>query len=91
MVRLENTSHFDLRTIMNSGQCFRIYEVMPNMFDVISMNNWVRIHYNSQDNVYTFYCTAEEFYQYWYGYFDLDTNYEPYFNIINSSWHNCIV
>ena len=85
MVRLENTSHFDLRTIMNSGQCFRIYEIMPNIFDVISMNNWVRLHYNAQDNVYNFCCTAEEFYQYWYGYFDLDTNYESYFNIINSS------
>ena len=85
MVRLENPTHFDLRTIMNSGQCFRIFEVASNVFDVISMNNWVRIHHNTRDNIYTFCCTAEEFYQYWYEYFDLNISYEPYFAVIKNS------
>lgn len=85
MVRLENPKHFDLKTIMNSGQCFRIFEVGPNLFDVISMDNWVRVSYGGQDNTYWFDCTAEEFYQYWYGYFNLDTNYEPYFTAIKNS------
>lgn len=85
MVRLENPKHFDLKTIMNSGQCFRIFEVGPNLFDVISMDNWVRVSYGEQDNTYWFDCTAEEFYQYWYGYFNLDTNYESYFTAIKNS------
>lgn len=85
MVRFENSVHFELRTIMNSGQCFRIFEVGPNIFDVISMNNWVRIHHNTRDNIYTLCCTVEEFYQYWYGYFDLNTDYGPYFTTIKNS------
>lgn len=84
MVKLENPTHFNLRTIMSSGQCFRIFEVEPNLFDVLSMNHWVRIAYDDKNNVYFFYCDEDEF-SYWKYYFDLDTDYEPFFNTIMTS------
>lgn len=84
MVRLENPSHFDLRTIMNSGQCFRITEPMPNVFDVISMDQWVRIHYDTLTDAYIFDYAAEEF-GYWAQYFDFGTDYDLYFNSIKNS------
>lgn len=84
MVRLENSEHFNLRTIMNSGQCFRIFEVEPNVFDIISMNRWVRIRYDTLTGAYIFNCPTEEF-GYWVYYFDLGIDYELYFNVIKNS------
>lgn len=84
MVKLKNLAHFNLRTIMNSGQCFRITEPMFNVFDIISMDQWVRIHYDTLTDTYFFDCPAEEF-GYWAQYFDLGTNYDLYFNAIKNS------
>lgn len=84
MVKLKDLSHFNLRTIMNSGQCFRIFEPMSNVFDVISMDQWVRVHYDTLTDTYIFDCSAEEF-GYWAPYFDLGTNYDFYFNTIKNS------
>lgn len=86
MVRLENPSHFDLRTIMNSGQCFRIFEVKPNVFDVLSGSHWVRVIYDKVSNIYYFDCDDKEF-LYWKHYFDLYYNldYKEYFDAIESS------
>ena len=61
MVKLENPTHFNLRTIMNSGQCFRITEPMPNMFDIISMEQWIRVIYDTLNDIYFFDCSVEEF------------------------------
>lgn len=86
MVRLENPAHFNLRTIMNSGQCFRIFEVEPNIFDVLSGSHWVRVIYDEVRNTYYFDCDDNEF-LYWKDYFDLyyTLDYEEYFNAIESS------
>lgn len=84
MVELENPEHFNLRTIMNSGQCFRIFEVESNVFDVISMDRWVRVHHDVPTNTYFFDCIAEEF-DYWAEYFDFGTNYDIYFDAIKNS------
>ena len=86
MVRLENPAHFNLRTIMNSGQCFRIFEVEPNVFDVLSRNQWVRVYYEAPNDAYYFDCDDEEF-LYWEYYFDLyyTLDYKEYFDTIKSS------
>lgn len=84
MVALKDLSHFDLRTIMNSGQCFRIFEPTPNVFDIISMDWWVRVYYDVPTSTYFFDCTDVEF-GYWAQYFDFGTDYEAYFNTIESS------
>lgn len=86
MVKLENPAHFNLRTIMNSGQCFRIFEPIPNVFDVLSLNKWVRVYYYAPTNIYLFDCDDEEF-LHWNYYLDLyhPLDYEEYFDAIESS------
>ena len=86
MVKIENPAHFDLRTIMNSGQCFRIFEVEPNVFDVLSGSSWVRVIYDEANNTYNFDCDDIEYF-YWKHYFDLyhPLDYKEYFDTIESS------
>lgn len=86
MVKLENPAHFNLRTIMNSGQCFRIFEVKPNVYDVLSMDKWVRITHVPINNWYIFDCPNEDN-GYWKYYFDLyhPLDYKEYFDTIESS------
>lgn len=81
MTTLINPTHFDLRTIMNSGQCFRIFEPEHNVFDVLAMDIWVRVFYDEDTNTYTFNCSDIE-YMWWKYYFDLDTNYQLFFDTI---------
>ena len=84
MVALTIPAHFNLRTIMNSGQCFRIFEPEPNVFDVLSMDRWVRVYYNERMGIYTFDCSESEFI-WWQHYFDLYTDYQPVFDVIEAS------
>ena len=88
MFDLVHPEHFNLRTIMDSGQCFRIFEPEHNIFDVLSTSNWVRIYYNEHNDTYTFDCPKDDN-EYWLNYFDMsqsaDMNYQRYFDIINIS------
>lgn len=79
-----NPTHFNLRTIMNSGQCFRIFESELNVFDVLSMDRWVRVYYEETPNTYTFDCPDDEN-SYWRRYFDLDRDYRIYFDAVYDS------
>ena len=85
MVVLNNLKHFDLKTIADSGQCFRIFQVGDNIFDVLSMDQWIRVWYDPQKNIYVFGCEDEEFNLFWKYYFDLDTDYTAYHNAIQQS------
>ena len=84
MITLINPSHFNLRTIMNSGQCFRIFEPEHNVFDVLSMDRWVRTYYDRDTNTYTFDCSYGEFI-WWQYYFDLNKDYQPFFDTVTAS------
>ena len=81
MIAYTAPAHFDLRTIMNSGQCFRIFEPEHNVFDVLAMDMWVRVYYDEQMGIYTFDCSELEF-AHWQRYFDLYTDYQPFFDVI---------
>lgn len=85
MVVLNNLEHFDLKTIADSGQCFRIFQVEDNIFDVLSMDRWIRVWHEPQKNIYVFGCEDEEFNLFWKYYFDLNTNYISYHNAIQQS------
>lgn len=84
MFTLVNPKHFDLKTIMNSGQCFRIFEVRPNVYDVLSIDKWVRITHAPINNWYVFDCPNEDN-EYWEKYFDLEQDYQAYFDAIYNS------
>lgn len=85
MVLLHNPEHFDLKTIADSGQCFRIFQVEDNTFDVLSMDLWVRVYYQPETNTYIFDCEDIEFENFWKYYFDLNADYASYHNAIQQS------
>lgn len=87
MFTLVDPKHFDLKTIMNSGQCFRIFEVRPNVYDVLSIDKWVRITHAPINNWYVFDCPNEDN-EHWKFYFDLGQDYQKYFDVINDSGDN---
>ena len=74
-----NIKNFNLRTIANSGQCFRINEIEENIFNVQTLNKFVRVIKITND-IYDFKCSKTEFIFY-KKYFDLDTNYDKYKSI----------
>lgn len=84
MFVLNSPAHFNLKTIMNSGQCFRIFEPRPNVYDVLSMDKWVRVYHATILNTYTFDCPDDEN-LFWKTYFDLDQDYQTYFDTIYNS------
>lgn len=74
MFQLVCPAHFNLRTIMDSGQCFRIFEPEYNVFDVLSMDNWVRVYYDESNGIYTFDCPSDQN-NFWVNYFDSFSDY----------------
>ena len=78
-----NIKDFNLRTIANSGQCFRINEIEENVFDVITTDKFLRV-YKLGNDIYDFRCSKTDFIFY-KNYFDLNTNYNKYKKICLSS------
>ncbi len=85
MVVLNNPAYFDLKTIADSGQCFRIFQIEDNIFDVLSTDKWVRVWHEPQKNIYVFGCDDAEFEGFWEHYFDLRTDYATYHKVIQRS------
>lgn len=67
----------NLRTIANSGQCFRIYEITDNVFDIYSADKYLRVVYLGNDR-FEFNCNASEYKKYYVNYFDLKNDYSVY-------------
>lgn len=66
-------SYFDLGQIAASGQCFRIYETEPGRFSVTAAGRYVEAE--QEGDRFRFFCDEEEFDQFWFHYFDLETDY----------------
>ena len=65
---------FDLKKIVDSGQCFRPQEVKENLFRFIVGENVLHISKRGE-NLFEADCTAEDWKRVWKNYFDLQTNY----------------
>ena len=56
MIRISE-NELNLRTIMDSGQCFRIFIVEESYFvavyDVIAMNKYVRVYHVKSEGAYS--------------------------------------
>jgi len=65
---------FDLKKIVDSGQCFRPQEVKENLFRFIVGENVLHIS-KRDENFFEADCTAEDWQNVWKNYFDLQTNY----------------
>lgn len=75
--------NLDLRTIADSGQCFRFYEVKDNVFDVYTTDKHLRI-YKISKNAFDFKCSKKE-YAFFEDYFDLKTDYNKFSRICDKS------
>lgn len=87
MIKIDD-SKFDLKKIMDSGQCFRMYLVEKRInittYDILSMDHFVRVYHDHTERAYMFNCTDDEW-LYWRVYFDLDTNYKPFYDAIDKN------
>lgn len=64
---------FDIEQIADSGQCFRMYRLSDDTWEVRAVNEIVKIQKKS--NSHLFGCSKEAFESFWSNYFDLETDY----------------
>lgn len=65
---------FDLKKIIDSGQCFRPVEIEPGLFRFITNDNILYIRERGE-GIFEVDCSAADWERVWKNYFDLDTNY----------------
>lgn len=65
---------FDLKKIVDSGQCFRPKEISSGVFRFIIGENILHIR-KLDDDLFEVDCSADDWERVWKNYFDLDTNY----------------
>lgn len=77
----------NLQAIMDSGQCFRVSVVDETLHDKIfqisSMDKVLRATYYYDTDCNVFDCTQKEWSDYWHNYFDLDTDYDKFYQAID--------
>lgn len=66
---------FDIRKIMDSGQCFRITPNGGNTFTVLSSGRLARLKQENGGTQLLISCSEEDLHRYWWNYFDLSTDY----------------
>lgn len=84
--------NFNLYTIANSGQCFRLNQMNDTMYSLVAFNKVLFIKIIDKD-IFDFSCSESVFYDKYYNYFDLNSNYNIYKKVANSDdifLKNCI-
>lgn len=64
---------FDIEQIAESGQCFRMYRVGDDTWELFALNRFLKIR--KREGAHIFYCAHAEFDNFWSDYFDLQTDY----------------
>lgn len=72
---------FSMHKIMESGQCFRIYQHDDN-YEIIAYNKYLKVQ-ELPDNKFDFDCSSQEFDEIWFDYFDLGFDYNKIDKIID--------
>ena len=73
-MEIKISDDFDLKKIVDSGQCFRPKEVSPNVFRFIVGEKILHI-VSRGDGIFNADCSADDWERVWKNYFDLETNY----------------
>lgn len=68
--------HFSLEQICRSGQCFRMKKIEENMYTILADYRYLKVW--QKDDCSRFYCTDEDYEQFWKEYFDLENDYGAY-------------
>ncbi len=66
-------SNFDIRQIHTSGQCFRMEEIGEGQYRVLAGSRYLKMRQRGEDC--EFFCSQEEFADFWSNYFDLEGDY----------------
>lgn len=64
---------FDIEQIADSGQCFRMYRVGDETWEIFALDRFLKIQKREGEHI--FYCDQKEFDDFWSDYFDLQTDY----------------
>jgi len=72
-VEIKINDDFDIKKIVDSGQCFRPKEISSGVFRFIVGENI--LHISGGDGVFNVDCSADDWERVWKNYFDLATNY----------------
>ncbi|MDR2402020.1 MAG: hypothetical protein LBD32_00950, partial [Cytophagales bacterium] len=69
---------FDIEQIANSGQCFRMYALGDDAWEIFALNEKLKVQKKFLGNkkIHIFDCSQEKFNSFWRNYFDLQTDYE---------------
>ena len=73
--------HFNLSQICQSGQCFRMKEKMEGLYSLVAGEHYLEVRQRGDECV--FYCSEQEYEDFWKNYFDLDNEYSHYIENIN--------
>ena len=73
-MEIKITDDFDLKKIVDSGQCFRPKEIENGLFRFIFGENILHVSQRDEE-IFEVDCTAEDWEHIWKNYFDLETNY----------------
>ncbi len=72
MLNLE-LEDFDIEQIADSGQCFRMYRVADDTWELFALNRFLKVQ--KRKGTHIFHCERDEFDDFWSDYFDLQTDY----------------
>lgn len=64
---------FDIEQIADSGQCFRMYRVADDTWELFALNRFLKVQ--RRKGAHIFHCDRDEFDNFWFNYFDLQTDY----------------
>ena len=73
-MEIKISDDFDLKKIVDSGQCFRPKEISSGVFRFIVRENILHIS-KREENLFEADCSAQDWERVWKNYFDLETNY----------------
>jgi len=71
---LTNIESFNIKEILECGQCFRFYELEELSYTIVAYGKVLNIK-QDEDGIQFYPCTIEEFENIWIKYFDLKRNY----------------
>lgn len=74
--------NFDILSIAESGQCFRLNKIGDNLFSLILDGNYIEIK-KMDDSHFLFSCNEKYFNNHLVNYFDLNEDYSIYKRVIN--------
>ena len=75
--------NLDLKKIANSGQCFRMTERYRGEYQLIALDKYLEISETDKQNIFTLSCSELEYRNFWYSYFDMDTDYNSIISSVN--------